>query len=72
MALCKQNFETVLPTDLSAEFPGYACLLGNILETAGVAFAQPDCSHEMVRAVAVSKGISVVSFFFYKVVPAPT
>lgn len=55
MALCKQNFETVLPTDLSAEFPGYACLLGNILETAGVAFSQPDCSYEMVRTVAVSK-----------------
>lgn len=47
MALCKQNFETVLPVDLSAEFPGYACLLGNVLETAGVAFAQPDCSFEM-------------------------
>lgn len=38
----------VLPSDLSAEFPGYACLLGNILEAATLAFARPDCSFDLV------------------------
>lgn len=49
MAFCVQNRANVLPNDLSAEYPGYACLLGNILETAGVALSQPNCSFEMVR-----------------------
>ncbi|KAK9288799.1 hypothetical protein L1049_017264 [Liquidambar formosana] len=47
MALCVQNHANVLPNDISTEFPGYACLLGNILETAAVAFSQPDCSFDM-------------------------
>ncbi|XAR49722.1 Ubiquitin--protein ligase [Bertholletia excelsa] len=47
MALCVQNHANVLPNDISTEFPGYACLLGNLLETAGVAFSQPDCSFDM-------------------------
>ena len=50
MALCVQNHANVLPADISNEFPGYACLLGNILETAGAALSQPDCSFEMVRS----------------------
>lgn len=49
MALCVQNHTNVLPDDISADFPGYACLLGNILETASVFFSQPDCSLDMVR-----------------------
>lgn len=49
MALCMQNHVNVLPNDISSEFPGYACLLGNILESAGVALSQPECSFEMVR-----------------------
>lgn len=49
MALCVQGHTNVLPNDVSAEYPGYACLLGNMLETAGVSLAQPDCSFEMVR-----------------------
>lgn len=48
MALCVQNHANVLPNDNSIELPGYACLLGNILETAGVALSQPDCSFETV------------------------
>ncbi|XP_058212296.1 E3 ubiquitin-protein ligase UPL6 isoform X3 [Rhododendron vialii] len=46
MALCVQNHANVLPNDVSTQYPGYACLLGNLLETAGVAFSQPDCSFD--------------------------
>lgn len=52
MAFCVQNRANVLPNDLSAEYPGYACLLGNILETAGVALSQPNCSFEMAVDLA--------------------
>ena len=48
MAFCIQKDTHVLPTDTSAEFPGYACLLGNTLETANVVLSQPDCSLDMV------------------------
>ncbi|XP_010270852.1 PREDICTED: E3 ubiquitin-protein ligase UPL6 [Nelumbo nucifera] len=47
MALCVHSHANVLPDDLSPEFPGYACLLGNILETAAVALSQPGCSFNM-------------------------
>lgn len=43
-----QDHMNVLPDDISLEFPSYACLLGNILEVAGVTFSRPDCSFEMV------------------------
>lgn len=49
MALCVKNHANVLPNDVSTEFPSYACLLGNLLETAGVAFSQPDCSFDTVK-----------------------
>lgn len=49
MAQCAQNHANVLPNDVSVEYPGYACLLGNMLETAGVTLSRPDCSFEMVR-----------------------
>lgn len=52
MALCVQNCANVLPNDISTEYPGYACLLGNILETAGVALSQPNCSFEMAVDLA--------------------
>ncbi|RVW26481.1 E3 ubiquitin-protein ligase UPL6 [Vitis vinifera] len=52
MALCVQNHTNVLPDDISADFPGYACLLGNILETASVFFSQPDCSLDMAIDIA--------------------
>lgn len=52
MALCVQNHAHVLPNDTSNDtsikLPGYACLLGNILESSGVALSQPGCSFEMV------------------------
>ncbi|CAL5412978.1 unnamed protein product [Camellia sinensis] len=47
MTLCVQNHANVLPNDIATEFLGYACLLGNLLEMAGVAFSQPDCSFDM-------------------------
>ncbi|MBA0664926.1 hypothetical protein Goklo_004862 [Gossypium klotzschianum] len=52
MVLCVQNHANLLPTDISNNFPGYACLLGNILETAGAALSQPDCSFEMAMDLA--------------------
>ncbi|GMI70233.1 ubiquitin protein ligase 6 [Hibiscus trionum] len=51
-ALCVQNHPNLLPPDISNDFPGYACLLGNILETAGAALSQPDCSFEMAIDLA--------------------
>ncbi|XP_058077263.1 E3 ubiquitin-protein ligase UPL6 isoform X2 [Magnolia sinica] len=47
MTLCFHGHANVLPDDISHEFPGYACLLGNILETAGAAFSQPNCTFDM-------------------------
>lgn len=47
-----QDHMNVLPDDISLEFPSYACLLGNILEVAGVTFSRPDCSFEMATDVA--------------------
>ncbi|KAI8028015.1 E3 ubiquitin-protein ligase UPL6 [Camellia lanceoleosa] len=47
MALCVQNHANVLPNDIATEFPSYVCLLGNLLETAGVVFSQSGCSFDM-------------------------
>ncbi|KAK9934026.1 hypothetical protein M0R45_021191 [Rubus argutus] len=52
MALCVHNHADVLPNDTSVELPSYACLLGNILESSGVALSQPDCSFEMAVDLA--------------------
>ncbi|KAJ8766404.1 hypothetical protein K2173_022463 [Erythroxylum novogranatense] len=52
MALCVKNHANVLPNDISFEYPGYACLLGNMLETAGVALSLPDCSFGMAIDIA--------------------
>ncbi|KAJ7980436.1 E3 ubiquitin-protein ligase UPL6 [Quillaja saponaria] len=52
MATFLQNQTNVLPGDISTEFPSYACLLGNILETAGLALSQPDCSLDMAIDLA--------------------
>ncbi|KAK4770469.1 hypothetical protein SAY87_031001 [Trapa incisa] len=52
MALCMKSYTGILPKDVSPELPGYACLLGNTLETAAVALAQADCSFEMASDLA--------------------
>lgn len=52
MALCVQNHANVLPRDVATGFPGYACLLGNVLEAAAVTLSQPDCPFEMAVDLA--------------------
>lgn len=47
MAKSTQNYETKLPFDISPEFPGYACLLGNLLESVGVSLTRSACSYDM-------------------------
>ncbi|XP_026435029.1 E3 ubiquitin-protein ligase UPL6-like isoform X1 [Papaver somniferum] len=47
MSLCVRSHTYVLPDDISREFPGYACLLGNFLEVAGVSLSRPNCSFDM-------------------------
>lgn len=69
MALSMKNYAGVLPKDLSPELPGYACLLGNTLETAAVALAQPNFSFEMVWLPRKIWFVSVhhdwLPFFFF-------
>ncbi|KAK2448472.1 E3 ubiquitin-protein ligase UPL7 [Trifolium repens] len=52
MATFVPNLINFLPKDISDEFPTYACLLGNILETGGVALSRPDCSFDMAIDLA--------------------
>ncbi|KAI4311060.1 hypothetical protein MLD38_035996 [Melastoma candidum] len=58
MTLCLRTEDNLLPKDLSDELPGYACLLGNLLETAGVALSKPEGTFEMaVDLAAVSTSL---------------
>lgn len=57
MATFVPNLISFLPKDISDEFPTYACLLGNILETGGVALSQPGCSFDMVRKIFLQYAI---------------
>ncbi|PIN18101.1 E3 ubiquitin protein ligase [Handroanthus impetiginosus] len=41
MALCVKDHSNILPADISSDFPSFACLLGNLLEAAGIAITQP-------------------------------
>ncbi|MED6147694.1 E3 ubiquitin-protein ligase upl6 [Stylosanthes scabra] len=52
MATFGQNIINLLPKDISNQFPSYACMLGNILETSGVALSQPACSFDMAVDLA--------------------
>ncbi|KAG9457742.1 hypothetical protein H6P81_002250 [Aristolochia fimbriata] len=52
IASCVQGYSNVLPDDLSPEFPGYACLLGNTVEIAGAALSGPNCSVDMAKDFA--------------------
>ncbi|XP_057756826.1 E3 ubiquitin-protein ligase UPL6-like isoform X5 [Arachis stenosperma] len=52
MATLVPDLINFLPKDISDEIPTYACLLGNILETAGIALSQPDCSFDMAMDLA--------------------
>ncbi|XP_075085690.1 E3 ubiquitin-protein ligase UPL6 isoform X1 [Nicotiana tabacum] len=42
MALCMKEHVNVLPPDIEIDLPGYASLLGNLLEVARLAFALPE------------------------------
>ncbi|KAJ8573968.1 hypothetical protein K7X08_010479 [Anisodus acutangulus] len=42
MTLYMKDHVNVLPPDIAIDLPGYASLLGNLLEVAGIAFAQPE------------------------------
>lgn len=42
IALCIKDQVNFLPKDIPSDFPCHASLLGNLLEAAGVAFAQPE------------------------------
>ncbi|KAJ4822903.1 E3 ubiquitin-protein ligase upl6 [Turnera subulata] len=52
MADCVQHHANILPNDVSGEYPGHACLLGNMLEAAGVTLSQPNCSFQMALDLA--------------------
>uniref|UniRef100_A0A0A0K808 HECT-type E3 ubiquitin transferase n=1 Tax=Cucumis sativus TaxID=3659 RepID=A0A0A0K808_CUCSA len=52
MASCVQHYANVLPKDVTADIPGYACLLGNLLEISRTALSQPDCSSELAVDLA--------------------
>nr|CAD1829721.1 unnamed protein product [Ananas comosus var. bracteatus] len=40
-ALCLPSNHNVLPSDVSPEYPGYACILGNLLEAAAFVLSDP-------------------------------
>ncbi|GMH28043.1 hypothetical protein Nepgr_029886 [Nepenthes gracilis] len=67
MASCVQNHTNVLPNDVSSEFPGYACLLGNILEAAATPLSQSDSSFDMAVDFA-----NVATFLLELVPPLKT
>ncbi|KMZ59058.1 E3 ubiquitin-protein ligase UPL6 [Zostera marina] len=52
-AQCLHSNAIDFPGDVSPEFPGYACLLGNLLETAGDSLSQSSCSHNMAVDFAI-------------------
>ncbi|KAM7279030.1 hypothetical protein ACFE04_006164 [Oxalis oulophora] len=52
MAMCVKNHVNLPPNDFSIEYPGFTCLLGNILETAGVALSRGNRSFEMAMDLA--------------------
>ncbi|XP_027931583.1 E3 ubiquitin-protein ligase UPL6 isoform X1 [Vigna unguiculata] len=66
MATWLPNLMNSLPNDISDEFPTYACLLGNILETGGIALSRPDCSFDMAVDLAS------VTTFLLESYPSPT
>ncbi|XP_073101038.1 E3 ubiquitin-protein ligase UPL6 isoform X3 [Elaeis guineensis] len=56
MASCLPNHVRVLPNDAALEYPAHACLLGNLLEAAGVALSERNCASntQALDFVAVS------------------
>ena len=54
MSLRLHIHTNILPEDVSAEYPSFACLLGNILESAALALSEADNSFEMVLVLKYS------------------
>lgn len=52
MSLHVRSHTNILPKDVSAEYPSYACLLGNVLEAAALALSEASCSFEMAVDLA--------------------
>ncbi|CAO2838394.1 unnamed protein product [Amaranthus hypochondriacus] len=63
MSLRLHIHTNILPEDVSAEYPSYACLLGNILESAALALSEADNSFEMAVDLAA------VATFFLEMLP---
>lgn len=61
MSLHVRSHTNILPKDVSAEYPSYACLLGNVLEAAALALSEASCSFEMVLMLICSR-----SFFSFQ------
>lgn len=47
-ALCLPSNHNVLPSDVSPEYPGYACILGNLLEAAAFVLSDPKLASDTV------------------------
>ncbi|KAJ8528900.1 hypothetical protein K7X08_030640 [Anisodus acutangulus] len=54
MTLYMKDHINVLPPDIAIDLPGYASLLGNLLEVAGFAFAQPESFNMAVDFATVA------------------
>lgn len=54
MALCVKDRNNILPDDVSNDLPGYACLLGNILEAAGLVFSHTDSYNAAVDFATIA------------------
>ncbi|KAL4202208.1 hypothetical protein AMTRI_Chr02g262500 [Amborella trichopoda] len=63
MALFLPGHVNYLPPDGAPGFPGYACLLGNLLEAAGIVLSQPNCEFQ------VAVDFSVVAAFLLDALP---
>ncbi|XP_057524727.1 E3 ubiquitin-protein ligase UPL6 isoform X1 [Amaranthus tricolor] len=63
MSLRLHIHTNILPEDVSAEYPSFACLLGNILESAALALSEADNSFEMAVDLAA------VATFFLEMLP---
>lgn len=57
MALCVKDRKNLVFNDLPKQFPGYACLLGNVLEVAGVSFIQPEAYDMAVDFTTVATSL---------------
>lgn len=60
MASCLNSQTNVLPGNISLELPGYACLLGNLLEASGIILSAVNCDSDVVRNYCPVQTISIL------------